>query len=157
MDRYVIAAARSAPGVYAKLFDMIPSSRWDERLDPARFSPREVMCHMAEWDPIFCERISAALNEDMALVQDYDEGQIAIDHDYAHQDIAHQLQLFAERRERMVRMFEGLSEEELLRRFNQPPFGVMVLRDYLPKIIGHDTYHVEQLLGYVGEKVAAVW
>jgi len=157
MDSYVVRAARFAPSIFAKLFDLIPSSRWDERLDPERFSPREVICHMADWEPIFCHRISAAVQQDMALVEDYDEGQFALDHDYAHQDVSQQLRLFAERRERTVRLLEGLSPEELEHRFNQPPFGVMILRDYLPKIIGHDTYHVEQLFHYVSEKTAGVW
>src|ERR1700722_19431929 len=57
---------------------------WDERLGADRFSLKEMIAHIADWNDIYLERFTRTLKEDHPLLPNCDEGQIAIDRDYAH-------------------------------------------------------------------------
>jgi hypothetical protein len=157
MYTYTFKAARLSPGIFNDLFTLIPSTQWDVRLDPERFTPREVICHLADWEPIFCERITAAVKEDMTPMPDLDEGQFAIDHDYAHANVEEQLRLFADRRERTLRLIESLTPEQLQHRYDHASVGPVSIAQLANTLSQHDLYHVEQLLKYLTPKVAGTW
>lgn len=157
MNPYTLKAARLSPGIFKNLFLLIPSTQWDSRHDPERFSPREVICHLADWEPIFCERMAAAVKQDMTPMPDLDEGQFVIDHDYAHANVEEQLRLFEDRRGRTIKLIEGLTPEELERRYDHEKLGPVSVNELAQMLSQHDLYHVEQLLHYLVPKVAGTW
>src|SRR5690349_15172521 len=86
------------PEVCARLLAQIPAARRDEALEPDRFTPREVIAHLADWEPIMLGRMQTALNSPGATIEAYDEGQMAIDNGYARLDPEEQSRLFISRR-----------------------------------------------------------
>src|SRR5689334_12368800 len=100
--RYVLAGLSSTPEVLATILKGLDSSdsAWDFRPDPERFTLREMVAHLADWDPIFLHRLERIRDEDNPNLPDLDEGQIAIESDYAHQDPVENLNRFRQGREK---------------------------------------------------------
>ena len=94
--KYLLTSVGSTPKILASLLKGVSGEDavWDKRPDPERFTLREVVAHLTDWDPIHIERINRILAEEEPLLPDMDEGQIAIENDYAHQDPIENLRLF---------------------------------------------------------------
>ena len=50
MNFYLLPAIESGPKVVARLIQLIPNYRWDIHGDPNRFTVREVVAHLADWE-----------------------------------------------------------------------------------------------------------
>ena len=52
---YLLSALEGAPDVIAALLDGVPpdDALWDRRPDPERFSLREIVAHLADWDGVY--------------------------------------------------------------------------------------------------------
>jgi uncharacterized damage-inducible protein DinB len=137
------------PLAMRNLIAAIPESRWDERLDPSRFSPREVLAHLADWEEIWMERFNAGLKSPGATIQGYDEGQFAIDRNYAARNPVSEADRFIEGRKELAKLMRGLGEQELEIKVIHTERGEMTLGDLVELAIGHDLYHIEQLSNYL--------
>ncbi|MCE9559302.1 MAG: DinB family protein [Armatimonadetes bacterium] len=157
MNAYALKSAELTANIFDRLFRQIPQAQWDTPLEEGRFTPREVICHLADWEPIFCARIAAAIQADLAPMPDIDEGQIAIDHDYAHSNIPEQLKLFRERRARTVQMIRELTPEQLELRYDHSTRGPIKIADVANMLGHHDVYHIEQLSAYLEPKIVGTW
>src|SRR5262245_24073794 len=93
--------------------DQIPSSRSNEAIDPERFTPREVIAHLADWEPIDRDRLASAVERPGSTIQPYDEVQMGIDHDYAHSDVAAQLERYTNEREVTAQYVRRLTPEDM--------------------------------------------
>src|SRR5206468_1322765 len=111
---------------------------WDERLHADRFTPREVIAHLADWEPIMLERMRVAYNSPGGTVKVYDEGQMAIDHGYAGSDPEEQLQLYNERRAVSWAWLCMRIPDALDRNFTHPERGPQTIEDQANLIISHD-------------------
>jgi hypothetical protein len=157
MNPYLLSALEAAPMIFERLLTHIPGTRIDEKLDPERFSPREVMAHLADWEPIFRERMRTAVEAPGSPIEAFDEGQRAIEGRYAESDPRERLLEFGHARRRTLELLRRLSREEMARTMVHPERGELSVYDYANMMIGHDTYHVEQLTRYLGEKTAGTW
>ena len=81
---------------WVKILADVPSNRFDERPAEGRFTLREAVAHLADFEPIFRGRMEAAYESPGVTVEPKDEGQMAIDHNYASQDLYANLENFAE-------------------------------------------------------------
>ena len=61
---YLMKGLESAPVVIKRMLRTADSVDWDRRPDPERFSLREVLSHLADWEPIWLERIRRMAEED---------------------------------------------------------------------------------------------
>src|SRR5205807_3137623 len=88
VHKYLIVSLGGTPEVAERLLKEVPADdpRWDFRPDPARFTLREVVAHLADWEPIHLERIRRMLEEENPVLPDVDEEKTAVDNDYAHSD-----------------------------------------------------------------------
>ena len=87
--KYLLISLASSPEVLEALTEGLSANdpQWDVRPYSDRFTLREVVAHLADWEPIHLERIQRILAEDEPTLPDIDEEQIAIEHDYASQEI----------------------------------------------------------------------
>ena len=155
--KYTLDAFKLSPPLIRRLVLQIPVHRYDEVLQPGRFSPREVIAHLADWDPIFRERLAGAAANPGYTIRGYDESQMAIDHLYDESDITLELEKFTNERAGTVAVLSGLSEADWKLGFVHPEMGPYTIREYLAMLVGHDMYHAEQLSEYMEEKTAATW
>lgn len=140
---YILCGLKASPGHFETLFEGFTEGdpRWDNRTDPDRFSPREALAHLADWEPIWVERMSRIINEDLPKIKSIDEGELAVLHDYAGSSPTESLQKFRAGRERVVALLESLSEPQWHRQGDREGVGPMSLFEMAAMITGHDGYH----------------
>ena len=132
------------PDVFHRLLLGITAEEADDRPDPERFTIREALAHVADWEGVWLERMQATRDADDAVLQGYDEGQWAIDHEYAHSDIAAQLHKFRVGRRALVMFLRALSADEWERAGRHTELGRLTLREQMLLILAHDGYHARQ-------------
>jgi uncharacterized damage-inducible protein DinB len=144
-QRYLFSALESGPELCATLLEGLTPEEADARPDPERFTIREIMAHLAEWEPIFLDRMQRICTEDHPTLEGYDEGALAIEHRYDLTDPMEQLALFREGRSRMVAFLRSRSAEEWSRTGDRPEIGIITLEALALLIPLHDTYHARQI------------
>jgi len=112
---------------------------------PGRFTPREVIAHLCDWEPISRGRMQTAQRTPGAVVPDLDEGQRAKDQDYASWDPIQTSEEFIRRREETIQWLQSLPEEDWTKTAVHSAKGEMTIYDYANLELGHDMYHLEQL------------
>jgi uncharacterized damage-inducible protein DinB len=150
--KYVITGLAGTPDVlHALLRDLTSDDpRWDAKPYPDRFTLREIMAHIADWDEIWLERVKRITMESSPILPDIDEGQIAIDHDYTHQDPYANLQRFDQARTTLVGAMRDLPDSAWDRTGIRPPLiGEISLESLAAMVLGHDGYHTQQVSEWV--------
>lgn len=152
MSPYLFTGLELAPAAFRRLIEAIPPNRLDEVRIPGRFTPREVIAHLAEWEPIMRDRVRIAVDKPGSTVKVYDEGQMAADSRYSESDPAEQLRILIRERARSIEYLRGLSPEDLQGHAYHPERGVQTVEDFANTFLGHDLYHIEQLSAYLSPK-----
>ena len=149
MNPYLLKSIGTGPIVVRRLVNLIPPDKIDTALGPDRFTVREVVAHLADWEQLFRHRIDRALTRPHTSVVVYDEGQRAIDMKYGRANIDEQLNVFASQRQKTKILLHSLTDDELQRAFIHPALGPVTVEDQANMLIGHDMYHIEQLTAYL--------
>jgi uncharacterized damage-inducible protein DinB len=152
-----MAALSYAPDIFTRLVAALPSNRVDEPTLEDRFSPRQVIAHLADWEPIFLDRIKLASTSPGSTITVFDEAVRAVEFEYANSNIQERLESFRENRIGLVQFVKGLDALQLANVVQHPEQGPVSTNDLIEMIVGHDVYHIEQLTAYLGEKTAATW
>jgi uncharacterized damage-inducible protein DinB len=142
---YLLSALEAAPDILNYLLRDLDNAEADFRSDPERFSIREVVAHLAEWDAIFLQRMKRTRDENHPTLVQYDEGQLALDHDYAHTSVSEQMRLHGQRRSLLTEFLRSLSAEEWQRSCLHPRAGRLTLEALATLVALHDAYHVRQI------------
>jgi hypothetical protein len=146
--RYLQGGLAATPIVLEQLCAGITTEEMDRQVDPERFTLREAIAHMADWEGVWEERISRMVEEDNPVLPGYDEGQWAIDHDYAHSDFAEQLDRFRAGREKLTALLASLGPEEWGRTCIREDIGPLTIGDLATLVLGHDGYHLRQVVEF---------
>jgi hypothetical protein len=150
MNFYLMISIEFGPQVIRRLVDQLDAADWDRRRNAERFTPREIVAHLADWEPIMRGRIRTALRESGSPILAYDEGQLALDHKYAETDPVEQAAAFIRERRITAEMLRQIgSEEEWQRTVTHPERGSKTVEDQANLLLGHDLYHIEQLTEYL--------
>ena len=146
-----------SPRAVQRIVSQIAPGRYDEKTAPERFTAREQVCHLADWEPIWLERFEAGLKNPGARIVAYDEGQFAIDGKYAERDIVAEAERYIAGRKRLADRLRQLRSDDWDITIDHPERGILTLGDLANMILGHDMYHVENLTQFLGEKTAGTW
>src|SRR5262249_2629111 len=119
------------------------------RPDPERFTLREVVAHLADWESIWLERLEKIRTESNPTLPSRDEGQLAIEHDYAHADPAERLARFREGRARTLQHPQPLAPQEWARTGQHTEWGALNVATLATLILGHDGYHLGQTVDWL--------
>ena len=146
---YLLLDLECPPAVLARLLaDVTDRAAWDRRPDPDRFTLREMAAHLADWEDVFLGRLTQTRDEDNATLRGLDEGQVAIDNDYAHADPQECLTRYEVGRQKIVAFLRGLSPEQWGRVGTHTEIGPISLEAQAVLIAVHDGYHRQQALAY---------
>src|SRR4051812_48444194 len=88
---------------------------WDFRPDPTRFTLREIVAHLADWEIAVSERLTRTRDEERPFLPNWDEEQKAVEGDYEHSDSGASLRALRVRREHTVALLRALPNEAWLR------------------------------------------
>ena len=149
MSPYLFTGLELAPVAIGNLLEAIPPDRLDEARIPSRFTPREVIAHLAEWEPIMRDRVRSAVESPGSTVVVYDEDRMAAEGRYAESHPDEQLRTFSHERAKSIEYLRGLSREDLKRCAYHPERGDQTAEDFANTFLGHDLYHIEQLTAYL--------
>jgi len=147
---YYTGALETAPAVLNKLLESSADDNalWDFRPYADRFTLKEALAHVADWDDIWIERISTIRDEDHPVLPDKDEGAIAIERDYAQSSPQGSLARLKASRPRLVDLVQSLDPEAWDRPAYKENLGEVILSDIVTLVTMHDSYHVRQVLEY---------
>ena len=146
LNTYLINALEAAPEIFERLLRDLSEEESDFRPDAARFSIREIMAHLADWDTIFLERLQRTRDEHEPFLPDIDEEQLVFDHQYARTHPQEQWRLFGERRRQIVEFARALAPQDGQRLCTHERAGRLTLECLLVLIPLHDTYHMRQVV-----------
>lgn len=146
---YVFTGLEKNVAIYTVLAGQIGPERLDLPTHPGRFTARQALAHWADWELIHLSRIEAALRQDLAAVPDVDEAERAESEMYGEWSVEECVERFAAGRTLLLGRLRGLAPGDSDRRFTHSFFGTLSVGDYCGHILGHDAYHVQQLIEVV--------
>lgn len=150
--KYLLAGLAATPDVLDALLKDVAdgSPAWDVRPDPERFTIREILGHLADWEPIWQARLIRIRDEEAPELPNVDEGQIAIDHHYAAQDCRANLLSFRKERKLLLHLLESLPDSAWDRiGLRTPGVGAVSLEAMAVMVLGHDGYHAHQIIQWL--------
>ena len=124
-------------------------SIYDTTTDPERFTFREAVAHLADWEPILQERARIIRFEPGGIIQGYDESQRAIDENYAAIDPFEAVERWVVAREQSIRFFDEQAPGSWENVGHHTERGAISLADLANMEVCHDTYHIEHLLQFL--------
>ena len=148
--RYLLLDLASAPDVLGRMLQAVTDPGvYDRRPDPERFTLREVIAHLADWDKVFLGRMTQTRDAQNPTLQGIDEGQVAIDGNYAERDPAESLIQHRENRARLVGFLRTLTPEHWERVGNHTELGPITLTAQAVLVGAHDGYHRQQVVEWL--------
>ncbi len=154
---YLLPGLESGPIVVARIAETVPADHWDTPTAPGRFTPREVVAHLADWETELLKRMQIAKATPGAEVMAYDEGVWAVEHGYASTDPKEQAALFRSRRSQTLAWLKALEPADWTLTFLHPEQGAKTIYDCACMMLGHDLYHIEQLSGVAAGRAVGTW
>jgi hypothetical protein len=142
---YVLTGLETAPSVQEALCR--GATEWDARPPGEdRFTLRESLAHLADWEPIWLMRTRRTVEEDRPTLPGIDEGELAVKNDYASSDPAESLRRYRAGRNDLVAFFRGLTPDQWSRTFTRDDVGEVTLFELASMVLGHDGYHFRHTL-----------
>ena len=108
-----------------------------------KWSPREIVAHLADCELAFAFRLRQTLAEDAPILQPFDQELWA--HNYAAYDLPSALETFRASRAWNLRLIGSLSAAAFARPVTHPERGTMTFQTIIETMAGHDLNHLQQL------------
>jgi hypothetical protein len=127
------------------------SPAWDKIIEADRFTLRQMIAHIAEWQQIDAERIRKILAEDNALIPQLDPDALAVAHKYETLSPKESLVNYLSGREAVLALLDSIKPDQWSKPFHRNDGATWELKQFLISIIGHDGYHLTQTAQWVEE------
>jgi hypothetical protein len=148
-NAYLLSSLRKGPVIVQWIVAHASPEIYDTKTDPERFSFREAVAHLADWEPILQDRMRLIKYNPGSLMPAYDEGQRAIQLNYSAVDPKEAVARWQAAREESVRFFESEGPGSWDAVAVHAERGEVSLYDLANMEVAHDTYHVEHLLQFL--------
>jgi uncharacterized damage-inducible protein DinB len=117
-----------------------------------KWSTQEVVCHLADFDPILADRIKRVIAEERPTLLGADEKHFAAALAYDDRDVEEELTIIEKTRQQLARILRKLPPEALQRVGVHNERGPLTLERLLQIAINHIPHHVQ----FVAEKRQAL-
>jgi uncharacterized damage-inducible protein DinB len=111
-----------------------------------KWSTLEVVCHLADFDPIYADRMKRIIAEDKPQIIGADENTFAKALAYDQRDLEEELTIIEKTRSQLARILRTQPSEALQRVGIHSERGTMTLEQFLTTMIGHIPHHVKFIL-----------
>jgi hypothetical protein len=141
-----LGSARPLPVIEstpAKLRQIFANIEAEKSPAPGKWSPREILCHLADCEIAFAFRLRQALAETDHVIQPFDQDGWAAA--YKAYDVPTALNTFDALRMWNLALIRSLQPEDWNRRLNHPERGEMTYEVLIETMAGHDLNHLFQL------------
>ena len=110
---------------------------------PGKWSTRQIICHLADFEPVYADRMKRALVEDEPTVFGGDPDAFAARLAYDQRSIEEDLQLIESVRKHMGRILNTLEPDAFQRKVRHSEAGPLTLEKLLTNITHHIPHHVQ--------------
>jgi len=110
---------------------------------PGKWSPREILCHLADCELVFAVRLRQTMAQPHHVVDPFDQDDWAKPYAAYTADAA--LAVFTAVRQWNVTLIQNASPELLAKPVSHPERGPMTFQTIVETMGGHDTNHLQQL------------
>lgn len=148
----LIVSYRQGPALLRRAVEGMNSEQLRARPVPGKWSTLEVVCHIADMEIVYAERMRRILAEDQPLLLDADPDRFAgglHDHD---RQLEKELQLVDAIRQQTAVLLERLPAEAWERLGRHSTAGLLTLRQIVENITAHIPHHV----GFIYQKRRAL-
>jgi hypothetical protein len=141
--RPIVEILAATPVEIAKLIETIGTARGFQAPAPGKWSPGEIVAHLADCELVFGFRLRQTLAEDSPVIQPFDQDKWARTYKGISPDEA--LQAFQGFRNWNLVLLEDLPPGAMSRRVTHPERGTMTFQTIVETMAGHDLNHLGQL------------
>ena len=143
---YLLISLHGSPLLLRQLVGSVPADdpRWDRGID-GRFTPREVVAHLADWESIFLARLRQTATEETPDLLKADEGVLAEEHNYAGSDPRAEADRFVSERATTLQYVASLPADAWERVGVHAKIGPMSIEVHAVQMLVHDGFHLEYL------------
>ena len=120
----------------------------DRKPSPDKWSPREILCHLADVEAVFAFRLRQTLAQPNHVIQPFDQDAWASQ--YAGFTAEAALNVFSSMRQWNETLISNAPADAFARKVTHPERGEMTFQTIVETMAGHDLNHIQQL-----EKFAA--
>ena len=124
----------------------------DARPIPGKWSTKQVICHIADFEPVYVDRMKRVIAEHEPTLLSGDPDLFAARLAYDQRDVAVELDFIEAARKHMEPILRSLRPEDFLRQGNHSEAGPITLEKLLTNITNHIPHHVK----FIDEKRAAL-
>jgi hypothetical protein len=109
---------------------------------PGKWSTQEVVCHLADYEPIYADRMKRVIALKEPELLKGDPGLFAARLAYDRRDTEEELALIELTRKQMARILRALTTEDFQRKGGHSRDGALTLEVLLQRITAHIPHHV---------------
>lgn len=113
---------------------------------PGKWSALEVVCHLADFDPIYADRMKRVIAEERPALLGADENHFAAALAYDRRDAEEELRIIEVTRRQMAKILATLPESALQRVGVHNERGEMTLQKLVLGVTAHVDHHVKFVL-----------
>jgi DinB superfamily len=143
----IIAAT---PATLAGLIDAIGPAKSTEPPAPGKWSPAQIIAHLADCELVFAFRLRQTLAEDNHTIQPFDQDKWAVQ--YEGISAAQALDVFKALRGWNQHLLRKALPQAAGRKVSHPERGTMTFQTIVETMAGHDLNHIGQLQRIAGQK-----
>jgi uncharacterized damage-inducible protein DinB len=148
----LINAYLAGPAALRRTLTGMTAEQLQARPIPGKWSTLEVLCHLADFEPIYADRMKRIIAEDQPPLIAADERRFAAALAYHQRDPEEELLLIERTRSQMARILSTLSPAVLSRVGIHSERGPLTLEQVLRSAIQHIPHHLQ----FVREKKRAL-
>ena len=119
---------------------------------PGKWSIRQVICHLADFEPIYADRMKRVLVEENPTMFGGDPDVFAEGLHYENRNVYEELDLISVTRKQMARILRQTDVEDFQRTGVHSESGPLTLETLLERITQHIPHHVK----FIQDKIAAL-
>lgn len=140
------------PALLRRAVAGMTTAQLDARPIPGRMSTREVVCHIADFEPVYADRMKRVLAEDQPSLPGGDPEEFRAALAYVQRDIDEELALVEIVRRQMARILQATGDDAWSRTGNHAVKGPLSVAELLAGITAHIPHHI----AFIKEKRAAL-
>lgn len=156
MQEWMLHAFGRSPKITERLLRVFPQSRLDERIEKDRFTTREVIAHLADYEQTVLDRIRVAHLKPGHSVPAYNADEHCNEHHFGDKDVFHEAEVFESRRDMTIEYLKALEPEDWKKTFTRPDGSAMSIHEYAEAVFAHDIEHIDQITMYLATEVATI-
>ena len=142
----------AGPAELRKLVAGLSAEQVRARPIPGKWSTLEVVCHLADFEPVYLDRLKVILVQDKPTFFGRDETAFAAKFAYHQRDLTEELSLVESCRQSMTRILRTLPATDFQRLGVHNEAGEMSFETLLRRVTNHLTHHAK----FIAEKRAAL-